>query len=81
MSQDEFEERLREVKSRLMEIEGVSGVGIGGHQGSLYVIVMLREDDKDTCAKIERLMRDIPIPYRILVSGEFQPLKGVIHER
>lgn len=77
-TQDKFEERLREIKTRLMEIEGVSGVGVGEHEGSLYIIVMLKEDNKHIRARIEHLMRDIP--YRIEISGNFRPLRGMIDE-
>lgn len=72
MPQDRLEERLKEVKARLMEMEEVAGVGIGEYQGSPCVMIMLKEDDKQVYAKIESLMGDIP--YRIQVSGKFRSL-------
>lgn len=68
-----FEERLRDVKNRLMEMEGVSGVGVGEYEGSLHVVIMLKSDDERLRAKIEDLMGDIP--YKIVISGGFRPLK------
>jgi len=70
--QDKFETRLKEIKPHLMNIEEVSGVGIGESEGSPCLIVMLKKDDERARAKIERLIGDVP--YKIQVSGAFRPL-------
>jgi hypothetical protein len=70
---EKVESQLAKIRSQLLSIREVVGVGVGEVEGSPCVVIMLIKDSKDVRDKVKTLLGDIP--HRIEVSGEFKALK------
>lgn len=79
---DLTEKQLELIKKKIIRIEGVVGIGVEKEEGSMRIVVMVREDDE----KIRRAIKDAIsyTNYRIEVTGEFKALKQLgseLHSR
>jgi hypothetical protein len=57
------------LRSELLKIENVVGMGVAKEHGRIITVVMLRRDDSRARAKIAKLLKGDP--YKIVITGKF----------
>ena len=57
------------LRSELLKIENVIGIGIAKDHGRIITVVMLRKDDSKTRAMIAKLLKGDT--YKITITGKF----------